>query len=61
MYSLGRSCHKVPPKPVELKPLTAAERAKKRYVMLKIDDVGNHRGGVHPRFTTPAEFRALKE
>lgn len=50
-----------PPKPVELKPLTAAERAKKRYVMLKIDDVGNHRGGIHPRFARVAEYLASKK
>ena len=29
-----------PPKPVELPPLTDAERAKPRYLMLKLDDVG---------------------
>ena len=50
-----------PPKPVELDPLTPEQYAKKRYVMLKIDDVGNHRGGVHPRFAKLADYLAGKK
>ena len=49
------------PQPVELAPLAEADRARKRYVMLKIDDVGNHRGGVHPRFARVADYLASKK
>ena len=50
-----------PPPPVELEPLTPEQYAKKRYVMLKIDDVGNHRGGIHPRFAKLADYLASKK
>lgn len=50
-----------PPPPVELKPLTPEQYAKKRYVMLKIDDVGNHNGNVHPRFAKLADYLASKK
>ena len=45
-----------PPKPVELAPLTAEQRAKKRYCILKFDDVGNNKGRVHPKFDKVAKF-----
>lgn len=49
-----------PPKAVEFEPLTPEQYAKKRYVMLKIDDVGNHAGDVHPRFARVADYLASK-
>lgn len=50
-----------PPLPVVLAPLTPAEYAKKRYVILKIDDVGNHNGSIHPRFARVADYLASKK
>ena len=50
-----------PPPPVVLAPLTPEQYAKQRYVMLKIDDIGNHKGGIHPRFAKLAEYLASKK
>lgn len=50
-----------PPKPVTLEPLTAEQRAKKRYCMLKFDDVGNHKGKIHPKFDKVAKFLAERK
>ena len=50
-----------PPKPVVLAPLSPEEYAKKRYVMLKFDDVGNHNGSVNYRFARLADYLASKK
>ena len=50
-----------PPKPVALEPLTDEQYAKKRYVILKIDDVGNHNGNVNRRFAKLADYLASKK
>ena len=45
----------------ELPPLTPEQLAKKRYVMLKIDDVKNHNGIIHQRFARVAEYLSEKK
>ena len=44
------------PKPIVLAPLTAEEKARPRYVMLKLDDMNAKGKGVHPRYTRVADY-----
>ena len=45
-----------PPKPIVLQPLSAEEKARPRYVMLKLDDMSAKGKGVHPRYTRVADY-----
>ena len=49
------------PEAETLEPLTPEQLAKKRYVMLKIDDVGNKNGAVDPLFARVADYLAEKK
>ena len=49
------------PEAETLEPLTPEQLAKKRYVMLKIDDVGNKNGAVDPLFARVADYLAAKK
>lgn len=53
-----------PPAPMtKLPPLSAADKAKPRYVMLKIDDIGagDTTLGIHPRFIRIADYLAWRK